>query len=150
MCWRILNGFRCAAQGVWQCMRAEWHFRFHMVAACYVLWFAPRFDLTRAEWSVLALTIGGVLAAELFNSAVERAIDRFSTERHPLAGLAKDMAAGAVLVTAVVAVAVAVFLFWDPPAWLAIIGGWKTNWFEPILLLVSAVLAGLFIGKWGT
>ncbi len=150
MCWKILDGFRCAARGVWRCIREEWHFRFHLVATCYVLWFAPRFGLTRAEWAALVLTIGGVLTAELINSAVERTIDRFSTEQHPLAGLAKDMAAGAVLVTAVVAVAVAVFLFWDPSVWLAMIHTWKTNLVEPILLAVSAVLAVLFIGKWGT
>lgn len=149
MCWKILKGFGCAGRGIGRCIREEWHFRFHLVIAFYVLLFAPRFSLSRAEGAVLALTFGSVLVAEAINSAVERAVDRISTERHPLSGAAKDMAAGAVLIAAIVAVAVAILLFWRPAVWLAIVTDWTTQLHKPILLAVSAVLAVLFIWKWG-
>ncbi len=144
----ILKGFAWAARGVWRCMREEWHFRFHLVIAFYVCLFTPCFSLSRAEGALLALTIGGVLTAELFNSAVERAIDRVSTEQHPLAGAAKDMAAGAVLVAAIAAVAVAVFLFWKPEIWFAVFADWGNHIVKPILLALSAVPAVLFVWKW--
>ena len=148
MCSRMIKGFGYAARGIWRCAREEWHFRFHLVIAFYVLLFTPRFSLSRAEGALLALTIGGVLTAELINSAVERAIDRFSTEHHPLAGAAKDMAAGAVLITAIAAVAVAVLLFWKPTVWAAIIADWAGHIHKPILLALSAVPAVLFVWKW--
>lgn len=148
MCSKMIKGFAFAARGVWQCAREEWHFRFHLVIAFYVLLFTPRFSLSRAEGALLALTIGGVLTAELFNSAVERAIDRVSTERHPLAGAAKDMAAGAVLAAAIAAVAVAVCLFWKPDVWLAIVTDWGEHIVKPVLLVLSAVPAVLFVWKW--
>lgn len=148
MCSKMIKGFFWAARGIWRCAREEWHFRFHLVAAFYVLLFAPYFSLSRAEGALLALTIGGVLVAELFNSAVERAIDRVSTERHPLAGAAKDMAAGAVLVAAIAAVAVAVSLFWKPDVWFAIFADWGEHIYKPILLALSAIPAVLFVWKW--
>ncbi len=148
MCSKMIKGFGFAARGIWRCVREEWHFRFHLVAAFYVLLFTPRFSLTRAEVALLALTIGGVLAAELINSAVERAIDRFSTEHHPLAGAAKDMAAGAVLIAAIAAVVVAVMLFWKPDVWVSIFTDWGEHIYKPILLALSAVPAVLFVWKW--
>ena len=148
MCSKIIKGFGWAMRGVWRCAREEWHFRFHLVIAFYVLLFAPYFSLSRAEGALLALTIGGVLVAELFNSAVERTIDRVSTERHPLAGAAKDMAAGAVLVAAIAAVAVAVCLFWKPDVWFAIFADWGEHIYKPILLALSAIPAVLFVWKW--
>lgn len=148
MCLRMIKGFSYAARGIWRCMREEWHFRFHLVIAFYVLLFAPRFSLSRAEGALLALTIGGVLTAELINSAVERAVDRISAERHPLSGAAKDMAAGAVLIAAVAAVAVAVMLFWKPDVWVSVFADWGEHIYKPILLALSAVPAVLFVWKW--
>lgn len=148
MCSKMIKGFGYAFRGLWRCAREEWHFRFHLVIAAYVLWFAPRFSLSRAEGAVLALTIAGVLVAELINSAVERAVDRCSTEHHPLSGAAKDMAAGAVLVAAIAAVAVAVLLFWKPDVWALIVADWGDHIYKPVILALSAVAAVLFVWKW--
>lgn len=145
---KIIKGFGWAARGVWHCMREEWHFRFHLVIAFYVLLFTPRFSLSRAEGAILALTVAGVLVTEMINSAVERAVDRCSTERHPLAGAAKDMAAGAVLLAAIAAIAVAILLFWRPDIWLAIFADWGEHIYKPIILALSAVPAVLFVWKW--
>ena len=143
--WR---GFRYAASGLWLCVKTERNFRFHLVAAAYVFGFAPLFSLSRAEWCVLCLTVGAMLCAELFNSAVERAVDRISEERHPLSGAAKDLAAAAVLVLAVAAVAVGLWLFLRPTVWLQIFADWQNRWWKPCLVGISLIPAWLFVFKW--
>ena len=72
--------------------------------------------LSPAEFALLALTIGFVLAMEALNTAVEASLDLLHPDRHPLAGLAKDTAAAAVLIAALAAVAVGALLF-VPPLW---------------------------------
>ena len=67
--------------------------------------------LSPLEWAVLSLMIGVVLAAELANTAIENAVDLASPEYHELARLAKDMAAGAVLLLALTSLAVGAWLF---------------------------------------
>lgn len=143
--WR---GFRWAMRGVWQCIRTERNFRFHLAVTTYVLAFTPYFSLSRTEWAVLCLTIGAVLCAELFNSAIERAVDRISTEQHPLSGAVKDLSAAAVLVLAVAAAGVGLILFLKPDIWLAIFERWQTERWQPCALLVSFVPAWLFVFKW--
>lgn len=145
---RFFRGFRYALHGLWQCLQKEQNFRFHITAAAYVLLFAPYFSLSRAEWAVLFLTIGSVLCAELINSAVERTIDRIGTDRHPLAGAAKDMAAGAVLVLALAAVGVGICLFGKPDIWVLLLAQWRAAPWQPCLLLASFVPAWLFVFKW--
>ncbi len=136
-----------AFRGILRCIREERNFRFHIVAAFYVSLFSPAFLRSRAEGALLALTIGLVLCAEAVNTALERLVDRISPEQHPLAGAAKDIAAGAVLLTAIAAVAAAVFLFgrWD--AWAALLKNWYHTPLKPLLLILSAIPAVLFIVK---
>lgn len=143
----FLRGFVYAFRGVLRCIREERNFRFHIVAATYVSVLAPVFLRSRAEGALLALTIGLVLCAEAVNTAVERLVNLISPEEHPLAGAAKDIAAGAVLLTAVAAVVVAVFLFarWD--TWVSLLEHWYHTPVKPILLILSAIPAVLFIVK---
>ena len=67
------------------------------------------FNLTR--WTVLLLTIGFVLAAELFNTCFEHVVDLVQPDAHPLARAAKHAGAGAVLVVSVMAVFVGIYLY---------------------------------------
>lgn len=141
----FLKGFVFAGRGIWFCVRHERNFRFHLVAAAYVLGFAPFFALSRAEWAALLLTIASVIAAEAINTAVEQTIDLLSPDSNPMARAAKDAAAGAVLVCAVMSVCVGVVLFWVPPTlcalWTALTGtAWKL-----FLILFSILLSLCFI-----
>ncbi len=68
-------------------------------------------SISTQEWLILVLTFGMVLMAEAFNTALEFLTDLVSPEPHPLAGKAKDVAAGAVLITAVMAVVVGMIIF---------------------------------------
>ena len=132
---RFLRGFRYAASGVWAALRAERNLRFHLCAAVYVLLFSRFYSFSRAEYALLFLCIGGVMSLDM-NSAVERAVDRPDAAHWAAAGLAKDMAAGAVLVFSIAAAAVGLVLFWQP-AVLAGIPGWLAS--HPLALALLAV-----------
>ena len=72
---------------------------------------AALLGLSRAEWAILLLTIGAVLALEGVNSAIEAVVDLVTEEYHPLAKSAKDVAAGAVWLMALMAAAIGALLF---------------------------------------
>ncbi|MDP8923848.1 MAG: diacylglycerol kinase family protein [Chloroflexota bacterium] len=100
---RILRSFGFAAQGIVYLFRTQPNFWVHTLAAVLVVVFAIWLGTTTAETGVLLLAIGMVLAAEAFNTAVEAIVDLASPEYHRLARIAKDTAAGGVLIAAVVA-----------------------------------------------
>jgi diacylglycerol kinase len=90
--------------------------RVHVLLACAVVVAVVWVDLPAAQQAMVVIAIAGVLAAELFNTAVETAVDLYAgNDRHLLAGRAKDLSAAAVLVTAASA-AVVGFLVLVPPA----------------------------------
>ncbi len=69
------------------------------------------FKLNLVEWSILALTIGLVISCELINTAIEAVVDLVTEDYHPLAKVAKDTAAAAVFVFAIVAIVVGLIIF---------------------------------------
>lgn len=105
--------FYYALEGIIASVRSESHLRFHIVIANLIAVFAYFYGITRTEWAVLLICIFAVIAAELFNTAVERAVDTATDEILPPAKLAKDAAAGAVLAAAVGAVCAGICLFGD-------------------------------------
>ena len=84
---------------------------FHLIAMTAVTLAGFVLGITRTEWTVVILCFGVVIAAELFNTAIERLVDLVSPERHPVAGQVKDIAAGAVLVCAVAAAIIGLIIF---------------------------------------
>ena len=141
----FLRSFVYAGRGIWFCIRHERNFRIQMVAAAYVLIFAPYFSLTRGEWAALLAIIGLVTAAEAVNTAVEQTVNLAAPGRRTRARVAKDAAAGAVLLCAVAAAAAGVFLFARWEIWLCILSDFRTNWWKPLLLLLSLPLSLWFI-----
>lgn len=108
----VLPKFADALHGVFVAYREEPNLRFHVFAAASAVVAGYAVRLEGWEVAYLAVTIGLVLFAELVNTAVERAVDLAADgRRHPLAGLAKQVAAGAVLLTAFHAAFAAAFLF---------------------------------------
>ena len=93
-----------AVQGVRVAWRHESSFRLQFLAAGVVLlvllWFRP----AAVWWAVLLMNCGMVLAAELFNTALEHTLDHLSPEHHPAVGIAKDCSAGAVLLLSLTAI----------------------------------------------
>lgn len=117
---REARAFRSAWAGLIGALRDERHMRFHAVAATVVILLGLWLEVSRTDWLWLLLAIAGVWSGELFNTAIERTVDRISTETHPLARAAKDSAAGAVLVMAIFALAVGLIVL-GPPLWRMIV-----------------------------
>lgn len=106
-----LRSFGYAWKGIRSCVGKEQNLSFHLIATAAVVTAGSVVGITRAEWTAVVLCIGMVVAAELFNTAIERLVDLVSPERHPLAGQVKDIAAGAVLVCAAAAAIVGLIIF---------------------------------------
>ena len=87
------------------------NFQRQLVVALGALFLGYITKLSRIEWTVLFLTIGLVLTAEMANSAVEAVVDLITEERKQKAKIAKDVAAGVVLFTAIISIIVGVLLF---------------------------------------
>lgn len=106
-----MKSFTFAWKGILTCAGHEQNITFHLLAAIAVIVAGFIFHITHIEWMVVMLCIGSVIAAELFNSAIERLVDLVSPERNKIAGEVKDIAAGAVLVTAIAAAIVGLIVF---------------------------------------
>lgn len=106
-----LRSFGYAWKGIRCCVGKEQNLSFHLIATVLVVIAGWQLGITRTEWAILLLCIGMVIAAELFNTAIEKLVDLVSPGRHPLAGQVKDIAAGAVLVCAATAAMVGLIIF---------------------------------------
>ncbi|TJW12109.1 diacylglycerol kinase family protein [Parvibacter caecicola] len=107
----LSQAFRCAGSGVIGCVRTQRNMKIHVAAAVAVVVAGLLCRLAPLEWCAVALCIGAVCALECVNTAVEAAVDLVTEEYHPLAKVAKDCAAGAVLVAAAASVAVGMLVF---------------------------------------
>jgi diacylglycerol kinase (ATP) len=107
----LLESFNFAFEGIIHVLRTQRNLRLHFGIAIVVIVAAVAFDVQRMELIVLLISITFVLIAEMLNSAIEAAVDVASTTFDPLAKLAKDVAAGAVLIAAINAVAVGYLVF---------------------------------------
>ena len=105
---RILKSFTFAFAGLAYLLRTQSNFWVHLMAALLIVVVAWLLGLRGGELAVLILTIGVVLVAEAINTALEALVDLASPEVHPLAKVAKDVSAAAVLMAAVTAVVVGV------------------------------------------
>jgi diacylglycerol kinase len=108
---KFLRGFTYAFEGLAHALRTQVNFRVHGAITLAVVVAALVLGVSALEAAVLALTIGIVLAAELFNTAIEALVDLTSPQVHPLAKTAKDCAAAAVLISAMAAVVVGLAIF---------------------------------------
>ena len=106
-----MASFGHSVRGVGAALRSEVHMRFHAVATAAAVGVGFYFGITRVEWALVALAVAGVWTAELLNTAIEALTDLVSPDYHPLAGKAKDVAAGAVLLAAIGALAVGLLVF---------------------------------------
>lgn len=106
-----LRSFKYAGKGVARVASTEANFMIHLAAAAGVTGLGLYFGLAAWEWCAVILCFGLVLSAEAMNSAVERLVDFVSPGLHEKAGEVKDIAAGAVLLSAIMAAAVGLLIF---------------------------------------
>jgi len=109
----LIDSFNFAFQGVIHAVRTQRNMRVHLLVAIVVLVAAIVVDVTPMELIALIIAIALVLITEMINTAVEGAIDVATTSFDPLAKLAKDMAAGAVLISTITAASIGFLIFSD-------------------------------------
>jgi diacylglycerol kinase (ATP) len=107
----VLESFNFAFEGIIHVLRTQRNMRIHFAIAVAVLVFALIVNVEKLELIALLISIAFVLIAEMLNSAVEAAIDIATTEFDPMAKLAKDVAAGAVLIASTNALVVGYLIF---------------------------------------
>jgi diacylglycerol kinase (ATP) len=107
----IFESFNFAFEGVIHVLRTQRNLRIHFLIAAIVLGAAVAVGVNRFELIALLLAIAFVLIAEMVNTAIEHTIDVATTSFDPMAKLAKDIAAGAVLIASVNAIAIGYLVF---------------------------------------
>jgi diacylglycerol kinase (ATP) len=137
---KLVDSFNYAIEGIIYAVRTQRNMKIHMIITLIVMIGCFIYDLSKFEMLVLALTITMVIVAEMINTAIESAVDATTNYYHPLAKVAKNTAAGAVVITAVNAVIVGYIIFWDKftNVSFSIIGKIKHS--EPYMIFVVLVI----------
>ena len=110
---RIVDSFNYAIEGIIYAIKTQRNMRIHFIIAVIVLFSSIFFNLSKMEILVLLITIALVIIAEMINTSIEATIDLITDKYHELAKIAKNVAAGAVLVSAVNSIIVAYIIFFD-------------------------------------
>lgn len=113
----ILQPFRVAMSGLVYTYRTQRHMRFHITVVFIVLMLGIFLNFRLREVMVLLFTVSLVMVAEMFNSAIEATVDLASPSYHPLARFAKDIAAGAVLISTIIALVIGALLIIGENRW---------------------------------
>lgn len=108
----LLQSFVFAGRGLRWVLASQRNMKLHVAAASAVLAAAAWFRLNSVDLALIVFAIALVMVAEIVNSAVEKAVDLVTADYHPLAALAKDAAAGAVLLAAFFSVIIGLLVFY--------------------------------------
>ena len=106
-----IQSFVYAGRGIRLVFSSEANMKIHIVVASLVVICGFIFQISTPEWIACLLCIGLVFGAEMINTAIEDVVDLASPDHHELAGKAKDIAAGAVLICAIVSVIIGILIF---------------------------------------
>lgn len=108
---KLGRSFSYAFQGINTAVKDERNLKIHIGIGLVVLMLGGWLTLSLIEWVFILFAIGGIISLELLNTALERIVNLITEEYHPLAKQAKDIAAGAVLVYAILSVVIGVIIF---------------------------------------
>ena len=103
--------FRNAFNGIIHGFVDEINFKIHLFFTILAVLLSVILKISLTEWCLIFIVIGMVWSTELINTAIERAVDLYTLEKHPLANQSKDIAAGAVLISAITSVMIGVIIF---------------------------------------
>ncbi|OMF34192.1 diacylglycerol kinase [Paenibacillus sp. FSL H8-0548] len=113
---KFIRSFAVAVAGIGFSLRTQSHMRFHAAAAIVACCLGFIVSLQPLEWAIILLAIAVVISAEMINTAVEQAVNLASPNIHPVAKVAKDVAAGAVLFAAIISAIIGLLIL-GPPLW---------------------------------
>lgn len=149
-----IDSANAAAEGIIEATRTQRHVKFHLIVAFIVLFGCFLIGVEKFEFIAIALITLLVIVAEMFNSSLEVVVDLKSPERNEKARIAKDIAAGAVLITAVGAVIIGYLILW--PYFIRIVndGFWIAKHYPEniavlavIVIMLTVIMLKAFLGK---
>ena len=105
-----MQSFQYAFAGIWYTLKTQRNAQIHVSIGVIIFLLGLSLGLTLTEWAIIVLTMGFVLATEMINTVAEAAMDVMTTEFHPQIKVVKDVAAGAVLTSAITAVIVGLLI----------------------------------------
>ena len=114
---KFLAGFGYAFGGLWYTLRTQRNAKAHAIIATLALIMGIVLHISPVEFAMIFVAITGVFIAEMFNTVIELCVDLAKPEYHPLAKIAKDVAAGAVLLNAILAAIIGLLIF-CPHLWV--------------------------------
>ena len=107
----LIQSFGFAFQGIGAVIRKERNFKIHMTMAVMVVLAGIVCRISVTEWCICLILFALVMSLEMVNTSIEAVVDLVTEERKPLAKLAKDTAAGAVLISAILAAIIGLIIF---------------------------------------
>ena len=146
----LIKSFGYAFRGVFTALTKERNMRIHTVCMLYMYFFLFAFDffeISGTQLSVIFLANGLVIGGELINTAIERTVDLYGDEHTENGKIAKDCAAGAVLVFAIFSVLCGVAIMYQPKAFFAMFAYFIANPIAIVLFAISVVIFTIFIFK---
>ena len=108
---KLINSFKYAFKGIYKSFKSERNMKIHFSIMTLVIIFGIIYKISVAEWITCILLFALVISLELVNTSVENTIDLCSPEKNNLAKMAKDTAAGAVLVSAIASAIIGLIIF---------------------------------------
>lgn len=109
----IISALKNALEGIWYAIKNERNIRIQIVIAIIAIIACIYFKVTKFEAISVIFSIALVLLGEMCNTAIENTVDLYTNEINPKAKIAKDVAAGAVLIPAINAIVIAIIVFGD-------------------------------------
>lgn len=105
------NSFKYAFIGIYEGLKSQWNFKFHLLAACLVIALGFYFEVSKMEWCVSLICCALVISLELINTAIELLCDFVEPNKNEKIRIIKDISAAGVLVSAIVALVIGVIIF---------------------------------------
>ncbi len=150
----LLKSFIYAGSGIITCIKQERNMRIHLVCMIYMYYYLlvhDFFEVSRTQFAIIFIANAIVVMGELFNTAIEAAVDmvedKFDEKYNRLAKVAKDTAAGAVLVGAIFAVCTGIAILAQPEAFKALFAHYMQKPYMLAVLILSLALSFVFIFK---
>lgn len=107
----LAESFYYAGEGLIHCLKHERNIRIHLTMGVIALILGFCLGINHYEFLVLLLLIGAVIVSEMINTAIENVVDLVTSEFHPLAKIVKDITAGAVMFSCIIAVCIGLIIF---------------------------------------
>lgn len=108
---KLIKSFKYAIEGIYSGIKEEQNMKIHFIFMILVIIFGIMLKISKIEWIICIILFGFVISMELINTAIENIVDMITLEKNPKAKIIKDVAAGAVLVTAISSAIIGLIIF---------------------------------------